>query len=287
MLKASRGRLTDSGSSSRSRTAWPGIERPVRPGRCRRHRPGRARALPDRGGQGCVGDLAFPVSPLLIGPDLAMVPPTPRPAGSAARSCCSIPASVACRSPAKLPPCARSSAWSMPATTAISPMATSRKPLWSTASRRSQAAAAGLVPPALIVVACNTASTVALPRLRARFAVPVVGVVPAIKPAAALSAKGIIGVLGTEATAQRAYTRDLIERFAGGCRVILVGSADLVRLAETHADRSAPPAARSSPSWHPFSTERTQSDLTSSCSPARISRCCATSSRRPARKASG
>jgi glutamate racemase len=49
-------------------------------------------------------------------------------------------------------------------------------------------------------------------------------------------------VLGTEATAQRAYTRDLIERFAGGCRVILVGSADLVRLAETHADRSAPPA---------------------------------------------
>jgi glutamate racemase len=95
--------------------------------------------------------------------------------------------------------------------------------------------------PDLVVVACNTASTVALPRLRARLKVPVVGTVPAIKPAAALSRRRIIGVLGTPGTVRRAYTQDLIEQFAGDCIVIRVGSAELVELAEAHAD-GPPPA---------------------------------------------
>ena len=99
------------------------------------------------------------------------------------------------------------------------------------------------VRPSLLVLACNTASTVALPQLRERLALPIVGVVPAIKPAAALSARRVIGLLGTEATARRRYTQDLIDQFAGDCTVIRVGSAELVRLAETHADGPSPPDA--------------------------------------------
>jgi len=108
------------------------------------------------------------------------------------------------------------------------------------------------VQPSVLVLACNTASTVALPRLRERLALPIVGVVPAIKPAAALSSRRVIGLLGTEATARRRYTQDLIDRFAADCMVIRVGSAELVRLAETHADGAAPPASRIQAILAPF-----------------------------------
>jgi glutamate racemase len=86
--------------------------------------------------------------------------------------------------------------------------------------------------PRLIVIACNTASTIALSHVRAALEVPVVGTVPAIKPAAGLSATRTIGVLGTEATVRQAYVDDLAARFAGDCRVIRHGSAELVELAE-------------------------------------------------------
>ncbi|MFW2851774.1 glutamate racemase [Sphingomonas sp. TX0543] len=86
--------------------------------------------------------------------------------------------------------------------------------------------------PRLIVIACNTASTIALPAVRQALDVPIVGTVPAIKPAAAVSATRVIGVLGTEATVRQAYVDDLAERFAGDCRVIRHGSAELVQLAE-------------------------------------------------------
>ena len=86
--------------------------------------------------------------------------------------------------------------------------------------------------PALIVIACNTASTIALPAVRAALDVPIVGTVPAIKPAAALSETRTIGVLGTDATVRQAYVDDLAARFAGDCRVIRHGSAALVDLAE-------------------------------------------------------
>jgi glutamate racemase len=88
------------------------------------------------------------------------------------------------------------------------------------------------VDPDLVVIACNTASTLVLPALRTRFAVPFVGTVPAIKPACAASKARLVSVRGTEATVKREYTRALIREFAGGCAVTLVGSAHLAALAE-------------------------------------------------------
>jgi len=86
--------------------------------------------------------------------------------------------------------------------------------------------------PDLIAIACNTASTLALKELRARYTVPFVGTVPAVKPACALSATKHIAVLGTQATVSREYTRALIREFAAGCKVMLVGSARLAAFAE-------------------------------------------------------
>ena len=86
--------------------------------------------------------------------------------------------------------------------------------------------------PDLVVIACNTASTIALPSLRARFSVPFVGTVPAIKPACAASQSKLVSVLGTEATVKREYTRVLIRDFGQGCDVTLVGSAWLAAFAE-------------------------------------------------------
>jgi glutamate racemase len=86
--------------------------------------------------------------------------------------------------------------------------------------------------PDLVVVACNTASTLALAELRARFSVPFVGTVPAIKPACAQSKAKRVAVLGTLATVGREYTRALIREFAAGCDVVLVGSPRLAGFAE-------------------------------------------------------
>lgn len=86
--------------------------------------------------------------------------------------------------------------------------------------------------PDLIVVACNTASTVALPFIRERFAMPIVGVVPAIKPAAQISTSKVIGLLATPGTVSRPYTHQLIADFAADCEIISVGSSRLVELAE-------------------------------------------------------
>jgi glutamate racemase len=86
--------------------------------------------------------------------------------------------------------------------------------------------------PDLAVIACNTASTLVLPHLRARFAVPFVGTVPAVKPACSASRTKLVSVLGTKATVDREYTRGLIREFGQGCEVTLVGSAHLAGLAE-------------------------------------------------------
>lgn len=86
--------------------------------------------------------------------------------------------------------------------------------------------------PDLVVIACNTASTIVLPSLRARLPVPFVGTVPAIKPACAASRTKRVSVLGTEATVKREYTKALIREFAADCQVTLVGSARLASLAE-------------------------------------------------------
>ena len=84
----------------------------------------------------------------------------------------------------------------------------------------------------LVVIACNTASTQALPPLRALLSVPVVGVVPAIKPAARLTKNGCIGLLATPATVSRPYTDKLIHEFAAHHQVLRCGSTELVVQAE-------------------------------------------------------
>ncbi|MDB5699930.1 MAG: glutamate racemase [Sphingomonadales bacterium] len=86
--------------------------------------------------------------------------------------------------------------------------------------------------PRLVVIACNTASTIALSAVRAALDVPVVGTVPAIKPAALASRTRVIGVLGTDATVRQPYVDRLSAEFAGDCVVIRYGSAELVMLAE-------------------------------------------------------
>jgi glutamate racemase len=86
--------------------------------------------------------------------------------------------------------------------------------------------------PDLIVIACNTASTLVLPELRARFTVPFVGTVPAIKPACSASVTKRVSVLGTLATVSREYTHALIRDFANGSDVTLVGSGKLAAFAE-------------------------------------------------------
>jgi glutamate racemase len=86
--------------------------------------------------------------------------------------------------------------------------------------------------PELVVIACNTASTIALDAVRAALDLPIVGTVPAIKPAAALSRTRAIGVLGTEATVRQPYVDRLAAEFAADCTIVRHGSAELVDLAE-------------------------------------------------------
>jgi glutamate racemase len=99
------------------------------------------------------------------------------------------------------------------------------------------AALAARYRPDIAVIACNTASTVALPPIRTALSIPVVGTVPAIKPAAAMSRRRAIGLLGTPGTVKRAYTDRLIDQFADDCRVLRHGSAELVSLAEAKLRR--------------------------------------------------
>lgn len=87
--------------------------------------------------------------------------------------------------------------------------------------------------PDLVVIACNTASTLVMSYLRQAYQIPFVGTVPAIKPACAQSKTRRVSVLGTKGTVQREYTRGLIRDFAQGCEVTLVGSPELASLAES------------------------------------------------------
>ncbi len=86
--------------------------------------------------------------------------------------------------------------------------------------------------PRLAVIACNTASTIALDHVRSALDLPVVGTVPAIKPAAEMSKSRVIGVLGTEATVRQPYVDNLAAEFGADCTIIRHGSPELVDLAE-------------------------------------------------------
>jgi glutamate racemase len=95
--------------------------------------------------------------------------------------------------------------------------------------------------PQLIVIACNTASTIALGEVRAALDIPIVGTVPAIKPAAERSKTRVIGVLGTDATVRQPYVDRLSAEFASDCLVLRHGSAELVELAEAKLRGTASP----------------------------------------------
>jgi glutamate racemase len=86
--------------------------------------------------------------------------------------------------------------------------------------------------PRLVCIACNTASTIALAAVREVLEVPIVGTVPAIKPAAALTASGVIGLLGTAATIRQAYVDRLEAEFAGDKLLLRHGAPELVAAAE-------------------------------------------------------
>ena len=131
--------------------------------------------------------------------------------------------------------------------------------------------------PDIVVIACNTASTIVLPHLRAQFTVPFVGTVPAIKPACSASRSKRVSVLGTEATVKREYTRALIRDFGQGCDVTLVGSAHLAAIAEA-ALHGTPPDDTDDrrASLPPASSTATDGAPTPSCSPARTTPSCST-----------
>ncbi|CAM3501416.1 glutamate racemase [Parendozoicomonas haliclonae] len=114
--------------------------------------------------------------------------------------------------------------------------------------------------PALVVIACNTASTVALTAARERLDIPVVGVVPAIKTAATLSQNRCIGLLATPGTVNRNYTDNLIHEFASDCSVIKVGSTDLVHIAESSFCGEAISTQKLETILHPFLEADVQPD---------------------------
>ena len=131
--------------------------------------------------------------------------------------------------------------------------------------------------PDLVVVACNTASTLVMSHLRGEYSVPFVGTVPAIKPACAASKTKRVSVLGTKGTVKREYTRRLIHDFAQGCEVTLVGSAELASLAEAALSGNEVSdndiAAELAPC---FVDDGEPPAPTPWCWPARIIRCCST-----------
>ncbi len=93
-------------------------------------------------------------------------------------------------------------------------------------------AACVVLDPCALVIACNTASTIALPAVRDRLTIPVIGTVPAVKPACETSARKIIGLLATPATVNRPYIDDLMTRYGQGVTLHRHGSAKLVLMAE-------------------------------------------------------
>src|SRR5690606_12454081 len=97
--------------------------------------------------------------------------------------------------------------------------------------------------PRLITIACTTASPIALGMAREVLKVPIVGTVPAIKPAAAVTRTGTIGLLGTAATIRQAYVDRLEAEFAQGKRLIRHAAPELVAAAEAQLRGEIPDPA--------------------------------------------
>ncbi len=94
--------------------------------------------------------------------------------------------------------------------------------------------------PELVVIACNTASTIALEHVRSALDLPVVGTVPAIKPASQITKTGTIGLLGTKATIRQPYVDRLADEFAAFKKLIRFGAPDLVYAAEAKLKNEQP-----------------------------------------------
>jgi glutamate racemase len=94
--------------------------------------------------------------------------------------------------------------------------------------------------PRLAVIACNTASVITLSHVRAVLGLPVVGTVPAIKPAFEMTRSGVIGLLGTKATIRQPYTDRLEANFAQGMTMLRHAAPALVHAAETKLRGSVP-----------------------------------------------
>jgi len=86
--------------------------------------------------------------------------------------------------------------------------------------------------PQLVTIACNTASTIALDFIRSALNIPVVGTVPAIKPASEITKTGVIGLLGTQATVRQPYVDRLASEFAADQTLLRFGAPDLVYATE-------------------------------------------------------
>lgn len=112
----------------------------------------------------------------------------------------------------------------------------------------------------LVIIACNTASIVSLPELRRHFFCPIIGVVPAIKPAAELTSNGIIGLLATHTTVQHGYTFALIKQFASLCQILTIGSTELVFLAEAKLHGHNVPINMLRKILHPWLNNKKQPD---------------------------
>lgn len=106
-----------------------------------------------------------------------------------------------------------------------------------------------------VVLACNTATTVAIDALRSALPVPVIGVIPAIKPAAQMTKTGRIGLLATEGTVRRPYIDKLIEDFASDCYVVKVGAPHLALWAENKIQGKDVDLEDIAQSLHPFEDE--------------------------------
>ena len=94
--------------------------------------------------------------------------------------------------------------------------------------------------PKVVVIACNTASVIALDALRARFTVPILGTVPAIKPAARVTRNRKIAVFATERTVKDVYTERLVRDFAADCTVERVAASQLVGFVERRLFAASP-----------------------------------------------
>lgn len=88
----------------------------------------------------------------------------------------------------------------------------------------------------MVVLACNTATVAAVKQLREKFDIPFVGMEPAVKPAAASTVSGVVGVLATKGTLDSEWFSELKERYSDAARIVTAEGEGFVRLVEAGAE---------------------------------------------------